>query len=408
MTSNQSFFEVTNAPFVKTIQVPTSKSYANRILILSAISDQKIKIKNIPKSTDVLTLINCLTEIGLEIKRETDSLLISNCFPACEQSENPLRLKTGDGGTTNRFLIPLLALGENEYELVPDGLISQRPIDELIKHLKKLDIKIRIDNNEYWLKIQGPLHKKTETIEVGCSKTTQIASALLMVLSKLNIEVEVKNIKSSQTYFELTKYLIEQFKNNQTEFTIPVDFSSASYPIALAVVAGECIIDNCNKIDPYQPDSIFIELLNNSGAEIKVDNSGLIVKQSKALTPIDIDCSPCPDLVPALAFVCSYISGTSYLRNLSVLRFKESDRVAEIIKVLTKFNVKFELGLESDTLIIHGSNNAEKIEFTQYLPPKDHRIIMMTYLFMRRNSGGKLFNFQHVQKSFPDFFGVMN
>ena len=144
MTSNQSFFEVTNTPFVKTIQVPTSKSYANRILILSAISDQKIKIKNIPKSTDVLTLINCLTEIGLEIKREADSLLISNCFPACEQSENPLGLKTGDGGTTNRFLIPLLALGKNEYELVPDGLISQRPIDELVRHLKKLDVKIGV------------------------------------------------------------------------------------------------------------------------------------------------------------------------------------------------------------------------------------------------------------------------
>ena len=54
------------------------------------------------------------------------------------------------------------------------------------------------------------------------------------------------------------------------------------------------------------------------------------------------------------------------------------------------------------------NNNAEKIEFTQYLSPKDHRIIMMTYLFMRRNSGGKLFNFQHAEKSFPDFFGVMS
>ena len=164
--------------------------------------------------------------------------------------------------------------------------------------------------------------------------------------------------------------------------------------------------DNTGKI--YLRTYIFVELLNNSGAEIKIDNSGLIVKQSKTLTPIDIDCSPCPDLVPALAFVCSYISGTSYLRNLSVLRFKESDRVEEIIKVLTKFNVEFELDLKSDTLIINGSNNAEKIEFTQYSPPKDHRIIMITYLFMRRNSGGKLFNFQHVEKSFPDFFITMS
>ncbi len=408
MTSNQSFFEVINAPFVKKIEVPTSKSYANRILTLSAISDEEIKVKNLPHSTDVLTLINCLMEIGLEIKREADSLLISNCFPACEQSKNPLRLKTGDGGTTNRFLIPLLALGENEYEIVPDGLISQRPIDELVKHLQKLDVKIEFNNSAYWLKVQGPLRKQTEIIEVDCSKTTQIASSLLMVLSKLNIEVEANNIKSSQTYFQLTKYLIEQFKKNQTEFTVPVDFSSASYPIALAVITGECIIDNCNKIDSYQSDSVFVELLNNSGANIKIDNSGLIVRQSKTLTPMDVDCSPCPDLVPALAFVCSYISGTSYLRNLSVLRFKESDRVEEIIKVLTKFNVKFEADQENETLIIHGNNNAEKIEFTQYLPPKDHRIIMMTYLFMRRNSGGKLFNFQHAEKSFPDFFGVMS
>ena len=42
-----------------------------------------------------------------------------------------------------------------------------------------------------------------------------------------------------------------------------------------------------------------------------------------------------------------------------------------------------------------------------YDPPVDHRMVMVAYLFMRFNGGGKVSNSHAVKKSFPRFFEEM-
>ena len=140
------------------------------------------------------------------------------------------------------------------------------------------------------------------------------------------------------------------------------------------------------------------------GGKLEFKSSGLSLKKADGLRPIDVDCSSFPDLVPTLAFVCSYINGTSMLRNLKVLHYKESDRVKEIIRVLELFEVNFQYDQENEVIKIIGDKNQKKVSFKEFNPPPDHRIVMMGYLFMRRNSGGKISNSHHVNKSFPDFF----
>jgi 3-phosphoshikimate 1-carboxyvinyltransferase len=110
------------------------------------------------------------------------------------------------------------------------------------------------------------------------------------------------------------------------------------------------------------------------------------------------------DFVPPLVFLASYIEGTSNFRNIATLRYKESDRVKELINLLDLFKVKYRY--EQHTLAIEGGHRIG--QEVDYNAPRDHRIIMTAYLFLRYNKGGNIFNAKYVEKSFPHFFKVLN
>ena len=113
-------YKVEPTPFDKEIFLPASKSHANRALIIGALKGNGFEVQNLSKSTDVLTLLTCLENIGLFISKNEEHVIFHNSFPACENltQTEVIDLKTGDGGTTNRFLLALLALGKKTYRFL--------------------------------------------------------------------------------------------------------------------------------------------------------------------------------------------------------------------------------------------------------------------------------------------------
>jgi len=393
--------------FNKSIKVPSSKSYANRVLILASLCTEPVEVLNLPKSTDVNILINCLKEVGLSISEVEDGIRIENSFPACEKDiQNELTLESGDGGTTNRFLIPFLALGKRKYNVEALGGMRTRPMDELESSLLELGSQV-IRNDEHWFSVQGPLKNDATEIEVDCSRSTQFATGLALALWDKKVKLKTKGLDASKQYFELTEDLVKQFESKKRKFIVPVDASSLSYPLALGLMTDGVVVSNCFEKDALQADSVFIDIIKEIGGDISLSENGLCINKSKNLKPMNRDCSRFPDLVPTLAFVCSKIEGTSVLRNLEVLRHKESDRIDEIIKILDLFEVKYKFDEKTQDLHITGTLDTFPNEVS-YTPAPDHRMVMVSYLFMRTHSGGKLGNASHVAKSFSNFFEVMN
>lgn len=403
-------FKVENGPLDRTLEVPTSKSYANRVLILAAISQGKTKITNIPSSSDVETMLSLLEQVGLDIEIDGTTVIINNSFPECEK-EKGITLHTGDGGTTNRFILPLLARGNNEYILEAEGHMRNRPMEPLIEGLQELGVKVSLNNTDEdgWITVQGPIVHDDRVIKVDSKDSTQFATGLALSTADKNIDISPIGLEASQAYFAMTKHLIEEFKAQQTQWEIPVDFSGLGYPLALAAVSGKVTVSNCKRLDPFQADSLFINVLEEMGVDIHFDEDGLSLEKPEYLMPFEIDGSACPDLVPTLAFVASYAAGSSYIRNIEILRHKESDRVEEVLLLLKSFGIEHEFDSETHNLIIYGNPISRKAlsPSVDYNPPADHRIIMVAYLFMRVNSGGTLTNFAHVKKSFPNFFKVL-
>ncbi len=398
--------QITPKEFGKSVIVPSSKSYANRVIILASLCKESVEILNLPLSHDVTNLIDALRVVGLKILDIENGIQVVNSFPECEtEGEEVIQILPGDGGTTTRFLIPFLALGKREYQIEPVGRMRDRPIADLLESL--VDIGATVSQCNSWLTISGPISSPQRIVTADASKTTQHATALALSLSSQNVEVLPKDMNYSVSYWEMTKSLIREFKQGTRKFIVPVDFSSMSYILALGADLGGTSVLNCSSIDQYQSDSVFLDILKEMGCEIKITEEGLVLSREKELCSIDVDCSNCPDLVPTLAFICSRAEGVSKLRNLDVLKYKESDRLLEVQKLLDLYNIENNYCKNEDCLTINGKSMRSH-EVKEIFPPDDHRIVMVSYLFLRANGGGELSSVDSVSKSFANFFEVVS
>jgi 3-phosphoshikimate 1-carboxyvinyltransferase len=407
MNLKNSLYKVVATPFNKEILLPTSKSHSNRALIIGAIRGNGFRIQNLSKSTDVRALLRCLETIGLKIVHENDSVVFHNSFPSCESTtvDQIIDLKTGDGGTTNRFLLALLARGKKTYRLCPNEKMSERPIDDLLNPLRILMVSIKKNEDGAWLTIKGPAQMiNTSKLIIDCKESTQFASAMMLAFSTLPLSFELINIKASETYLKMTEFILKEtlLKNS---YKVPGDFSSLSYPLALALFRGSVLVKNCHELDPMQPDSQMIELMKEAGGDIEWSEGGLLATSKYKLRPFNIDGSVCPDLVPTLVFVAAHIEGTSTFKNLSVLRHKESDRLEEIILLLKNLAIDFLFDETRAEIVINGKSHTYPNMTLK--TARDHRMVMTAYLFLRANNGGFLAEVDCVEKSFPDFFKIL-
>jgi len=278
-------------------------------------------------------------------------------------------------------------------------------------HLLGVDAAEREALGGFDIEVQGPFNFTQKKLSVDCGRSTQFASALSMSLWDYEgFELELLNLKTSKSYYEMTLNIIKELRSGKTLFHVPVDFSSLSYPLALGAVTGEIFVENCSSLDTFQADSCFIDILEKMGAVLYWEEGGLKLKVSESLRPLNWDCSDCPDLVPTLAFLCSYVDGVSCLKNIKVLRHKESDRIFEIERLFKAFGIDYKYNNKMDKLEIYGGKlgGTPLKKFLRHNPPKDHRMVMVSYLFMKMNNGGEITNASHIKKSFPDFLNAMD
>jgi 3-phosphoshikimate 1-carboxyvinyltransferase len=404
MNSKSLAYNVRKRTFNKKIEIPCSKSYANRAIILGALIGNGFKVINAGESTDVLSTLEVLRLIGLKIESNERELIFVNSFPDCEDiKDNPIEIATGDGGTTNRFLIALLSLGKNSYRFNPSERMSERPIDDLLLPLIKNNVSIKKNCGNSWIEIKGPLIFPN-TFDVDCALSTQFASALKLISFNKIVNFNLSNILASESYISMTDSVINEV-NQKKSYTVPIDFSSLSYPLALAVLDGEVTVVNCHEIDTNQADAIFIDILKKSGANISFTNMGLYVDNTSLIEGFDVDIRTCPDLFMTLAFVASYANGKSEFKNLEVLKHKESNRILAVLEILDLFKVNYSYNSGLESLVIYG--NTPKNSSIDVKPVRDHRIVMMSYLFLRHNSGGLVNNIDCIKKSFPNFIELM-
>lgn len=375
-----------------TVEVPSSKSYANRALIIASLKTSKTTIQRLPKASDVTILIDCLKQLGLKVNHHEDEITFLNSFPSCETTGKTLNV--GEGGTTARFLAAMVLLGSERYILKLGERLKDRPWKEFIDQVKGLGGEAKLVGNELTLK--GPVTFPAK-LEVDCSKTTQFATAFQLAGAHVN----PVNLDASQSYWRMTEKMIEDMTADT--YAVPLDWSSASYPLAYAALNQKIIFPSL-QYDDFQSDAKFLKLLKEFNAVIEISH-GLEIHPGQLIGDVNFDVSDALDLVPTLGFYLAHIKGTHILCGVKNLVHKESDRLHEVMKLLKIFGRK--TSVSNDSLIIEGNNDLVNHPVDLTLPD-DHRMVMVGTLFLLHHQGGTIKPAEAVNKSYPEFFNLIS
>jgi 3-phosphoshikimate 1-carboxyvinyltransferase len=379
-------------------KIPSSKSYMARLLILGAQNDTETQITFCELAQDSLDLIIALSELGAEIKKGHNFLTIKK-HKLYQQSRF---INAGEGATSLRFLLALLALDHNQYQVEMKGSLATRPHKEL---LELLQIDYQIKGNV--LTLQGPSRLKesvhTKDLVVEAYESSQYYSALKLIEHQLPCSVH-HHLQGSKSYAALTDYLKREFIEKKTrKFACPIDLSSLAFVVAYGLHIHSIKAPYIN--DKFQADGAIVEILDLIQASYTIDDAMIRVEMSDQLCGFHFDFNPCPDLFPAACFIAAYAKGKSEFILPHSLALKESNRIEQMIELLNWAQIKCEL--VDNVLTIEGeSNNIKKLSSQVFA--NDHRIVMTQALFLMKNKCPiNIKNKTCSFKSFPSFFSQL-
>ncbi|MCS7118620.1 MAG: 3-phosphoshikimate 1-carboxyvinyltransferase [Archaeoglobaceae archaeon] len=392
------------------LKAPPSKSYTHRAFISASLS-KKTKIFDPLISEDTLATLRACKKIGSEYHREKNFFE----FRGTEKITGGY-FNFENSGTTLRIFTGLLSLSSQKSTLDGDRSLRTRPNRELVLTLKKIGA--HASGDELFrapFRIRGII--KGGKVEISAPSSQFISSLLYSLpLAKFDSSLNIISTKS-RPYIDITLEVLE--KSGVTiegsfdcfhipgeqefglkQFSIPNDFSSASYPIAAGILAGEVRITNA--FDSKQGDKKIVELCREMGADIEwKKDQGLIIARKSDLCGICFNAENTPDLVPTIAILSAVAEGVTEIYNAEHLRIKEIDRIRGIAMNLRSLGVEVEEF--KDGLKIRGG----KKEFYGTVDSfGDHRIAL-AFSLLGLLGEVKCRNSEVVSVSYPGFFEVI-
>lgn len=391
------------------INANPSKSYFQRVLIASLLSEEITEIHNYGFCDDSENIYKTIQNLGAKIIEKNNILKIKGGLNLLNNQIN-----IGESGLALRMMAAVAALFSEKIIINGYGSIFNRPIDlfenVMIEKCKYFDS----NNGKLPITIQGKL--KSGKYLIDGSNSSQFLSGLLMSLPLLNdnSEIHVLNLKSkpyidltidilNKFGIEITNYNYSIFKINgnqiykKTSISIEGDWSGAAFLLVAGAIAGKVKINNLNN-HSQQADKEIIKALLQAGAKINLYDNSVDVEKGN-LCCFKFDATDCPDLFPPLAVLAANCNGLSEITGVNRLYTKESNRAESIITTLRNLGIKSEL--VDNKMIINGGKIYGNVIDTY----NDHRIAMMaSILALNSQSEVNILNPNCINKSYPEFY----
>lgn len=403
-----------------TVIAPASKSQAVRALLFALLSPGTSIIRGYSEGEDVQHAIQAVIAMGAAIEIEGRTLKVKSQGMPFQVSQSDIY--TGNSGITTHFLLPLL--GYRNDPQIPVALncgdqLRLRPMQSLIEALRTLGMHIDCLEKENSLPahITGSLHGGKVSVS-GVS--SQYLSALLMALPLAleDSEITVADLQE-KPYADLTlnwlkrlgigimhthapgvdTYKIQGRQQYQPfDYTLPGDFSSASYLLAAgALFPGEIMVTGLDLQDP-QGDKRLIDILRSMGANIHTHHEGIRVIGGSELRGLSIDANDIPDLLPTLAVLGTQAQGRTEIKNVAHARIKETDRIHAMTTGLRRMGAHVEE--QADGLVIYQSD----LRGATINGFGDHRTVMaMTLAGMLATGETRISDAGAIAKTYPNY-----
>lgn len=408
-------------PSAEPVQMPCSKSFAQRAIIAAALSEGVSVLRGYSPCGDNESAIAVARALGAEVTvglsyasgnvAKDGSALTIKGIGAKRNSLKLNTLHTGESGLLTRMMIPLLSvLNDGDVRVTGEKTLTGRPLKGAPEIMSAFGVRLVQAGERAANSASGPADSAAEVFvpleingslnagkaSISGASGSQIISGLLMALPLLEEDtvIELNNPKSIP-YLFITMDVMKAFgvkvwcdmeggeefaeskdwsdctsitfhiKGGQAykaaDMDIEGDWSSAANFLVAGAVFGRVELTGLDT-KSLQADLSIMDILMEAGASLSQlgddDPKGLIHVQRAPLSAFEVDAANCPDLFPIVAVLAAFCEGTSRIAGVGRLANKESDRGKAILEMLTKMGVNAKIA--GDKLIVEGHSLARR------------------------------------------------
>lgn len=411
------------------ITPPSSKSEAQRAIMLATLATGSTTIENYTPCGDTLAAERVAESLGAKISRPTPHTLQIEGIGAevlrQRAQEHPTTLEVGESALLARMALPIVALLVGRGTIAGCGTLLSRLLAGDVSLLERYGAECKSNNGAVPIEILSGAEVTTE-IEIEGSHSSQSTTGWLIALGAMGGRhtLRVANA-TSRPYIALTAKMLEQFGAQvticdkgedltieitsegyrPTSLRLSVDWSGAAYFATAYAIAQSGLrpakeyILHAHTSTP-QADEAIVEILLRAGARIEPCSEGLRFLPSEGLRAFGYDATHTPDLIPTLAVLALFAEGRSHIGGLHRLANKESNRTEAMVENLVALGAR--VAIEGDELVIEGGIELRPAPLRSY---SDHRVAMslaVASLFM--DPKPTIDTTRCVAKSYPDFF----
>ncbi|KAG8221540.1 EPSP synthase-domain-containing protein [Butyriboletus roseoflavus] len=443
-----------------TLPTPGSKSISNRALVLAALSNGTVKLKNLLHSDDTQVMMAALQALNAATFEWTDNgetLIVTGSGGKLSLAPPGAELYLGNAGTAARFLTTVCTLVSPSANPSPsdrtvitgNARMKQRPIAPLVEALSKAAADINYLGTSGCLPLSiAPTGLPGGTLTLDASISSQYVSSILLcapyaqqdttlvltgkgVISQLYIDMTITLMRDfgihvtrecdPETGAPLNVYKIPRGVYTVPEsgvFTIESDASSATYPLAIAAITGtSCTLVSIGS-SSLQGDARFAkEVLEPMGCTVvqtatETTVTGPPIGTLKAMGEVDME--PMTDAFLTAAVVGAVATdggqggqggvGKNVLRirGIANQRVKECNRIKAMRDQLAKFGV--ETDEFEDGIVIYGQPLASLKHGASIHCYDDHRVAMAFSVLATVVDGTIIEEKRCVEKTWPNWW----
>ena len=421
MIKNMIEIQPIRKPLDATIEVPGSKSYTNRALLVAALARGASTLTGALFSDDTHYMCNALQNLGVEIDADEKRSTFDVQGNGGDIPVSSAELYIGNSGTTSRSLTAYVSLGRGRFVIDGDAPMRHgRPISDLLDALTQIGVSARsqYDNGHLPVIVEANGLEGGKT-RLDVSKSSQFLTALLLIApcAKNDVEIEVVGDRE-MPYIDITLAVMEAFgvqvvsdgykyfrieggqRYQPRIYNVEPDASNASYFFAAAALTGGRVTVQHLHLDSMQGDVQFVRILEQMGCQIAISDMGITVTGPRQLKGINVDMRGISDTALTLAAIAPFADSKVTIRNIEHTRWQETDRIHAMVAELRRLGVPV---IEHQDGLEVSPSSITPAAIDTY---EDHRMAMAFSLVGLKASGIRINDPDCVSKTFPNYFQV--
>jgi len=371
-------------------RLPGDKSISHRAVIVAALSDKPVEIRNLNGGRDVAATAAALRSLGARVTSSGELTVVQGG----SLHDPAATLECENSGSTARMMMGVCAGAALRAHFDGDASLRRRLMEPIAAQLRAFGARLETTNGYLPATLDGPTRPQTRRF-ILLTPSAQIKSALLFAGLFANVPVATLADPGSRDHTErLLRYLgadiasdratveLRSRPKNFRPIEIPGDFSTAAAFITAATIAPQsAVIVESVGVNPTRTG--LLDALEAMGGRISLERRrdacgesvADIAVESAQLRGVSFGSELAlrsMDELLLLAVAAAHADGNTTIAGVRELRAKESDRLSALARLLSAAGIETET--EANSVVIRGGQPDATGALVETLG--DHRVAM--------------------------------